>query len=131
MSEPRAPAQGHAGATARLLFKLSWRSLWRNRRRTQITLSSIGMGLSLAVFLGALSQGLYEKAVRDATELLSGQLTVETERYNGLAGLRVLAFDHQSQDLFERRVRDVRGARIREDKAAFARVEELVAGVSN
>jgi putative ABC transport system permease protein len=86
MSDAHVHAPGQGRATARLLVKLSWRSLWRNRRRTQITLSSIGLGLSLAIFLGSLSEGLYEKAVRDATQLLSGQLTVEMQRYNDNPG---------------------------------------------
>jgi len=73
-------------AVARLLLRLAWRSLWRNRRRTEITLSSIALGLSLALFFGSLAQGTYEKAVTDATRLLAGQLTVETPRYNESPG---------------------------------------------
>lgn len=80
------PATGGHSGTARLLVKLAWRSLWRNKRRTQITLSSIGFGLSLAIFFGSLAEGTYEKAEHDATELLSGQLTVETPTYNDNPG---------------------------------------------
>ncbi len=35
----------------RVLTMLAWRNLWRNRKRTVITLSSIGFGFALAVFL--------------------------------------------------------------------------------
>lgn len=82
----RRAAEGHALALLRLLLKLAWRSLWRNRRRTQITLASIGFGLSFAIFLGALAEGTYDKAIRDATQLLAGQLTVETPKYNDNPG---------------------------------------------
>ena len=65
----------------RLQLKLAWRSLWRNRRRTEITLASIALGLALAIFFGALAHGTYQRVIRDATRLLAGQLTVEHQRF--------------------------------------------------
>ncbi len=51
----------------------------------------------------------------------------EIAQYDGLAGLRVLSFDHQNQAAFEGRVSGIRATRIAADKAAFSRTVELTA----
>ena len=33
-----------------MIARLAWRSIWRNRRRTLITVLSIGFGLAIAIF---------------------------------------------------------------------------------
>lgn len=64
-----------------LVVKLAWRSLWRNRRRTLITVSSIGMGLAYALFFITLADGMYAKVVEDAVRMQAGHITVEHPRY--------------------------------------------------
>ncbi|HZI12605.1 MAG TPA: ABC transporter permease [Myxococcus sp.] len=64
-----------------MIFKLAWRSLWRNRRRTLITLSSIGFGLTLAIFFISLSAGIHKQVVGDATSMLAGHLAIEHASY--------------------------------------------------
>ena len=48
------------------LAAMAWRNLWRNRRRTLITLSGIAFGVMLAVLMTSLGDGTY----RTAEELL-------------------------------------------------------------
>ncbi len=64
-----------------LLIKLAWRSLWRNRRRTIITITSIGFSLSLAVFFIAFADGMYADLIDDAVRMQAGHLTVEHREY--------------------------------------------------
>jgi len=63
--------------TPRLVLKLAWRSLWRNKRRTAITLSSIGIGLGLAIFFAATGRGVYREVTERAVRAQSGHLVVE------------------------------------------------------
>jgi ABC-type lipoprotein release transport system permease subunit len=63
------------------LIKLAWRSIWRNRRRTIITLSSIALSLVLAVFFIAMSDGMYGKLINDAVRMQAGHMTVENVEY--------------------------------------------------
>jgi len=64
-----------------MLLKLSWRSLWRNRRRTLITVGSIVLGTSLALFVISLGAGMYKKLVDDAVRMNAGHITVEHRDY--------------------------------------------------
>lgn len=64
-----------------MLLKLAWRSLWRNQRRTLITLASIAFGLTLAIFFVSLSAGIHKQVIGDATRMVAGQLAVENPRY--------------------------------------------------
>jgi putative ABC transport system permease protein len=41
----------------RTVLKIAWRSIWRNRRRTLISMSAVGIGLVLIIFYGGLIAG--------------------------------------------------------------------------
>jgi ABC-type lipoprotein release transport system permease subunit len=64
-----------------LTFKLAWRSLWRNKRRTLITISSIALGLVLAVIFIAIAEGMYAKLIDDAVRIQGGHITLEHPDY--------------------------------------------------
>ena len=65
----------------RQLIRLSWRNLWRNRRRTLLSIGSIGFGLALFVIFVALYDGMYGKIVEDAVRIRGGHLTLEHPGY--------------------------------------------------
>lgn len=63
------------------LFKLSWRSIWRHKRRTVITAFSIALGLTLAIFFTALNEGVYYQMTNDAVRMQAGHITLEHPHY--------------------------------------------------
>jgi ABC-type lipoprotein release transport system permease subunit len=65
----------------RALLGLSWRNLWRHRRRTVITIVSIALGLTLVVFAKCLNEGAYDQMVNDAVRMQAGHLTLEHAEY--------------------------------------------------
>jgi ABC-type lipoprotein release transport system permease subunit len=69
-----------------LIVKLAWRSLWRNRRRTLITLSSIGLGLALTIWTETMVEGSHNTMISKATRLMAGHVTVEKRGYNESPG---------------------------------------------
>ena len=81
-----------------VIFRISWRGIWRNRRRTWITLSAIAFGLALAVFFIAFADGVYNQLIDDATRMQGGHFTLEHPHYReapavdlfvgGVSGLR-------------------------------------------
>ena len=50
----------------RTVLKIAWRSIWRNRRRTLISMSAVGIGLTLVI----LYSGMLGGVLGDATEQL-------------------------------------------------------------
>ncbi|MEW6442596.1 MAG: FtsX-like permease family protein [bacterium] len=64
-----------------MLLKMAWRNLWKNRRRTLITMSMISIGFGLAMISMGLGDGGHNQMIRNAVRLGSGNLTVEHEDY--------------------------------------------------
>ncbi len=64
-----------------MLLKLAWRNLWRHRKRTLITLSSIAIGFGLAVLSIGIGDGSHNSMIRNAIKLGEGHLTVQPRGY--------------------------------------------------
>src|SRR5688500_3201120 len=64
-----------------MLFQLAWRNVWRNRRRTIITISSIFFAVLLALFMRSMQKGSYENMIRNSVELYSGYIQIHREGY--------------------------------------------------
>ncbi|MBU0516867.1 MAG: ABC transporter permease [Proteobacteria bacterium] len=91
------------------MIRLAWRSIWRKRWRTLITVGSIGLGLSVAVFFIALGEGIYAQLIDDVVRMQAGHLTCEHPDYRRAPAV----------DLY---LRDVTGLRSKID--ALPRVEQ-------
>lgn len=57
-----------------ILFRLAWRNLWRNHRRTIIMLSAIAVGVWAMIFMTALTRGMVDQMVIDSIEVLPGHV---------------------------------------------------------
>lgn len=62
-------------------FKLAWRNLWRNRRRTLITLTSVTMAVLLAVAISSLQEGVYDNMISNAVRFSTGYIQVHAKGY--------------------------------------------------
>ena len=65
-----------------MIVKLAWRSLWRYRRRTLLTVSAIVVGTALALFIITMADGMYKKLVDEAVRMGAGYVTVENPDYS-------------------------------------------------
>ena len=61
--------------------RLAWRSIWRHRRRTVITVVSIAFGLACVIFFISLNEGVYAQLVDDAVRMQAGHVTIEHAEY--------------------------------------------------
>src|SRR5210317_1503681 len=58
-------------------FKLAWRNLWRNRRRTIIAISSIVFSVLLASWMRSMQEGQYDGMINNVVKFYSGYLQVQ------------------------------------------------------
>jgi ABC-type lipoprotein release transport system permease subunit len=59
------------------LAAMAWRNVWRNKRRTIVTLSGIAFGMFLAVWITAISDDSYGNLIEMAARLGGGHLTFQ------------------------------------------------------
>ncbi|MDH5728968.1 MAG: ABC transporter permease [Gammaproteobacteria bacterium] len=65
----------------RTLTMLAWRNLWRHRRRTIITLTSISLGFGLSVFSISLGDGGHNNMIKNAIDFGEGHIAIQTTDY--------------------------------------------------
>lgn len=63
------------------LFTLAWRNIWRNRRRTLITVASIFFGVLLSAYMTSMQEGSYDKMVEIVVKFYSGYMQVHHKDY--------------------------------------------------
>jgi ABC-type lipoprotein release transport system permease subunit len=60
---------------------MAWRNLWRNRRRTILTVSSISFGVFFAVLITAIQDNSWTQMINHAARLGGGHVTVQHPEY--------------------------------------------------
>jgi putative ABC transport system permease protein len=64
-----------------LLATLGWRNLWRNRRRSLLTISAIAFSTFLTVVFRGIAIGTWDNNVRQTVEMMSGYLQIQKTGY--------------------------------------------------
>ena len=64
-----------------LILKIAWRSIWRNKRRTFISLFSILIATCVPTFFVCIAWGFYAGLVDDVARLMAGHVTYEHVEY--------------------------------------------------
>ena len=62
-------------------LKIAWRNLWRNKRRTLITVASIFFGVLFSAYMTSMQEGSYEKMVDMVVKYYSGYMQVHHEDF--------------------------------------------------
>ena len=64
-----------------LLLKLGYRNLWRNRRRTILTMTAIGVSTALVILMFGIYDGMLWDMIETATDLYHGHVKITAEKY--------------------------------------------------
>ena len=64
-----------------IIFRLAWRNLWRNHRRTLIMLSAIALGLWGMIWMTALMRGMVDQMIDSSIKTLSGHIQIHAAEY--------------------------------------------------
>jgi ABC-type lipoprotein release transport system permease subunit len=63
------------------LFKIAWRNIWRNKKRTMITAGSIFFALTLSILMVGLQTGTYDNMIKTSVEDFYGYIQVHKDGY--------------------------------------------------
>ena len=64
-----------------MVLKLAWRNLWRNKRRTLITMASVFFAVLLAVSMRSLQEGVYQKMIENVVSFFTGYVQIHQDGY--------------------------------------------------
>jgi putative ABC transport system permease protein len=64
-----------------IYVRLAWRNLWRNKRRTSITVGSMFFAVLLAIVMYAILEGVYGNMIRNMAGFTTGYLQVHSKGY--------------------------------------------------
>lgn len=64
-----------------MYFTLAWRNIWRNKRRTLITLSSIGFAVFFACIMQSMQRGAYERMIDNTVRFSTGHIQIHAQGY--------------------------------------------------
>ena len=72
-------------------FKIAWRNLGRNKRRTALAVGAIALGQLTLVFVNALMAGSFQNMVKTLTGPLVGHVQIHHLHYQPQATIQKLA----------------------------------------
>jgi len=62
-------------------LKIAWRNLWRNKKRTLITVASLFFGVIISTLMSSMQEGSYSSMVDNVVKFYSGYLQVQSIEY--------------------------------------------------
>lgn len=82
-----------------MYLKLAWRNIWRNKRRTLITVSSIMFAVIFAMFLESIERGSHNVAIENMTRFHTGYIQVQDYRFEDQPSLdNAFLYDGNQRD---------------------------------
>ncbi|HOY18809.1 MAG TPA: ABC transporter permease [Haliscomenobacter sp.] len=64
-----------------MIIKLIWRNLWRNRRRTLITMASITFSVLFAIVMQSFQKGVFDNLIKNVVGYYSGYIQIHRAGY--------------------------------------------------
>ena len=86
-----------------IFLKMAWRNVWRNRRRTILTVAAIAFAVAISVFMRGLQMGTYEQMINNVIRINTGYLQIHKKGFWDNKTLRyTLKPDHQLPEILSR-----------------------------
>ncbi|MFI5151286.1 MAG: ABC transporter permease [Bacteroidia bacterium] len=64
-----------------MYFKLAWRNMWRSRRRTLITISSIFFAVIFSILMRVMIVGIFDKMITDTVSMSCGYIQIHSHGF--------------------------------------------------
>ena len=62
-------------------IKIAWRNIWRNKRRTIITVAAVFVAVLLSTFMTSMQEGTYSKMIDNVVKFYSGYIQIQNPEY--------------------------------------------------
>jgi putative ABC transport system permease protein len=86
----------------KLLIKLAWRNIWRNKRRSILTIFAIFFAAFLTIVFVGMQDGMWEHNVRTSVSMMSGYLQIQLEGYQDNPSLQLMfSFDEDMESILQ------------------------------
>lgn len=72
-----------------LILKLAWRNIWRNKRRSVLTLLAITFATLSAIAMRGVQIGTYDVNIKNAVEMFTGYIQIQRSGYQENPSLRL------------------------------------------
>lgn len=113
-----------------LFFSMAWRNVWRNRRRSLLTIVAISLGLAFNIFMRAIGDGFHEQMVDNSVRAHMGHLQVHRAGYHDDPGInKTLPGPNEVEEAI-RELLGLRGYSLRVIGDGLASTAENSAGVA-
>jgi len=86
---------------------MAWRNIWRNPRRTLLTVSAIAFACLLLVFMLSFQFGSYDAMINASVKIHTGHLQVQAKGYNEKQQMRQVVSDPASVEGILAQIRGV------------------------
>lgn len=73
--------------------KMAWRNIWRNPRRTVLTISAIAFASLLLIFMLSFQFGSYEALINSSVKIHAGHLKVQAKGYQNKRDMHLVVTD--------------------------------------
>lgn len=70
-----------------VILAISWRNIWRQKRRTLLTMSTIAIGLALILVLKGLTDGTLQQMIDSTVRMGSGHVVIQQPEYLDFGGV--------------------------------------------
>jgi putative ABC transport system permease protein len=70
-----------------LFFRMAWRNVWRNRRRSLLTVAAITLGLAFNIFMRGIGDGFHDQMVDNSVRAEIGHIQIHRSGYHDDPGL--------------------------------------------
>jgi putative ABC transport system permease protein len=112
-----------------LFFSMAWRNVWRNRRRSLLTVGAIALGLAFNIFMRGIGDGFHDQMVDNSVRAEIGHIQIHRSGYRDDPGLNKTLPEPERVAQAVRSLPSLRGYSLRVLGSGLASTTENSSGV--
>jgi len=101
-------------------IRMAWRNIWRNPRRTILTISAIVFASTLLIFMLSFQLGSYGTMINASVRIHTGHVQVQAEGYQDKKGIRLVVQDPSAVGELMQRIPGVKAYTFRANAFSLA-----------